>query len=76
MGFLKIISNGYFYEDHLEGIINPKFQLSIISGWRDIAGLKCRPRFYRPEFESAIFFYLPNMKKYYGAYQIILKKSI
>ena len=34
---LKIISNGYFHGDHLEGIINPKFQLSIICSCRDIA---------------------------------------
>ena len=31
----KINWNRYFHEDHLEGIINPKIQLS--SGWRDIA---------------------------------------
>ena len=37
---LKIISNGYFHENHLEGIINPKFQLFIISSWRDIADFK------------------------------------
>ena len=36
----KIISSGYFHEDHLEGIINPKLQLSIIRGWRDIADFK------------------------------------
>ena len=29
-----------FHEDHLEGIINPKFQLSMISGWKDIADFK------------------------------------
>ena len=40
MGVLKIISNGYVHEDDLEGIINPKCQLSIISGWRDIANFK------------------------------------
>ena len=40
MGILKINSNGYFHEDHLEGVINPKCQLSIISGWRDIADFK------------------------------------
>ena len=40
MEVLKIISNGYFHENHLEGIINPKFQLFIISGWRDIADFK------------------------------------
>ena len=59
MGILKINSNGYFHEGHLEGIINPKCQLSIVSGWREILQiLKCakyRPRFYKPEFESAIF---------------------
>ena len=37
---LKIISNGYFHEDHLEVVINPKFRLPIISGWRDIADFK------------------------------------
>ena len=37
MEVLKIISKGYFLENHLEGIINPKFQLFIISGWRDVA---------------------------------------
>ena len=37
---LKIISNWYFHEDHLQGIINPKCQLSIISGWRDVANFK------------------------------------
>ena len=37
---LKIISNGYFHEDHLEVIVNPKFRLPIISGWRDIADFK------------------------------------
>ena len=37
MEVLKIISTEYFHEDHLEGIINPKFQLSIISSWRDTA---------------------------------------
>ena len=52
MRFLKVISSGYFHEDHLKGITNPKFQLSIISiNWRDIADFKmhkkCRPRFYR-----------------------------
>ena len=36
----KIISNGYFHEDHLQWIINPKFQLSIISSWRVIADFK------------------------------------
>ena len=40
MEVLKIISNGYFNENHLEGIINPKFQLFIISSWRDIADFK------------------------------------
>ena len=40
MKVLKIILSGYFHEDHLEGIINPKFQLSIISGWRDIGDFK------------------------------------
>ena len=39
-GVLKIISSGYFHEDHLKGIIYPKFQLSIISSWRDIADFK------------------------------------
>ena len=42
MEVLKIISSGYFHENHLEGIINPKFQLFIISGWRNIAGFKMR----------------------------------
>ena len=37
---LKIISNEYFHKDHLEEIINPKFQLSIISSWSDIADFK------------------------------------
>ena len=36
----KIISNGYFHENHLEGIINPKFQRFIINGWRDIADFR------------------------------------
>ena len=39
-GVLKNISSGYFHEDHLKGIIYPKFQLSIISSWRDIADFK------------------------------------
>ena len=39
-GSSKIISSGYFHKDHLKGIINPKFQLSIISSWRDIADFK------------------------------------
>ena len=37
MEVLKIISNGYFHEDHLESIVDPTFQLSIIRCWRDIA---------------------------------------
>ena len=37
---MKIISNGCFNENHLEGIINPKFQLFVISGWRDITDFK------------------------------------
>ena len=59
MGVPKTISNRYLHEDHCEGIINPKFQLSISSGWCHIADFKIqkyRPRFYRPEFESAVFF--------------------
>ena len=39
---LKIISNGYFHENHVEGIINPKFELFIISNRRDIADFKMR----------------------------------
>ena len=42
MEVLKIISDEYFYENHLERIINPKFQLFIISSWRDIADFKMR----------------------------------
>ena len=30
----------YLHEDHREEIINPKFQLSIISGWCHIADFK------------------------------------
>ena len=37
---LRIISKEYFHEDHLEGINNPKLQLSITSGWRDIIYFK------------------------------------
>ena len=44
MGVLKIISSGYFHKDHLQGIINPKFQLSSISGWRDIADFKMQKK--------------------------------
>ena len=33
-------SNGCFHENHLEQIINPKFQLSIINGGRDIVDFK------------------------------------
>ena len=40
MEVLNIISNGYFHENHLEGVINPRFQLFIISSWRDIADFK------------------------------------
>ena len=40
MEVLKIIANGYFHENHLEGIINPKFQHFTISGWRNIADFK------------------------------------
>ena len=36
----KIISNGYFHENHLEGIRNLKFQLFIISSWRDVPDFK------------------------------------
>ena len=42
MEVLKIISDEYFHENHLEGIINPKFQLFIISSWRVIADFKMR----------------------------------
>ena len=39
-GVLKIISNRYLHEDHLEGIRNPKFQFSMISGWHHFADFK------------------------------------
>lgn len=39
-GVLKVISKGYFHEDHLQGIINPQFQLSIICSWGYIADFK------------------------------------
>ena len=44
MEVLKIISSRYFHENHFEGIINPKFQLFIISGWRNIADFKMRKK--------------------------------
>ena len=39
-GVLKITSSGYFHEDHLEGITNLEFQLSITSSWEDISNFK------------------------------------
>ena len=63
MRFLKVISSGYFHEDHLKGITNPKFQLSIISSTGEILQiLKCTKNadqdFTDLEFESAIFSYI------------------
>ena len=40
LGVLEIIKNQYFLEDNLKWIINPKFQLSNISGCRDIVNSK------------------------------------
>ena len=40
MGVLEIIEKQYFLKDNLDWIVNPKFQLSNISGCRDIANSK------------------------------------
>ena len=54
MEVLKIIKKQYFLEDNLEWTVNPKFQLSDISGCRDIANSKMH-QIYRPQFKSVIF---------------------
>ena len=54
MEVLKIIKKQYFLEDNLEWIVNPKFQLSDISGCRDIANSTMH-QIYRPQFKSVIF---------------------
>ena len=40
MGVLEIIEKQYFLEHNLDWTVNPKFQLSDISGCRDIANSK------------------------------------
>ena len=54
MEVLKIIKKQYFLEDNLEWTVNPKFQLSDISGCRDIANSTMH-QIYRPQFKSVIF---------------------
>ena len=40
MGVLEIIKEQYFLEDNLEWTVNPKFQLSNMSGCKDIKNSK------------------------------------